>query len=100
MGHSWILECRTGQRCAFFAPVPVGVGVGALLCVCWASGCRRRLTHRAESGVGVGAGVKRWVYALQWTDTHWRHPQGELQQEQLDLLHAALALFASLRRTT
>ena len=24
-------------------------------------------------------------------DTHWRHPQGELQQEQLDLLHAALA---------
>ena len=25
------------------------------------------------------------------TDTHWRHPQGELQQEQLDLLHAALA---------
>ena len=42
---------------------------------------------RAERGT-VSAAAKA---EDRQTDTHWRHPQGELQQEQLDLLHAALA---------
>ena len=44
------------------------------------------LTH-TERGVG-----KAVAHAEnRQTDTHWRHQLGELQQEQLDLLHAALA---------